>query len=339
MDAADGYLSDQLIAYIGNKRALLPFLRGVFSALPLDPRRSTFLDPFSGSGSVSRLARSMGFAVRANDWEPYSYIINSCHLGLCPADLGALFPSGGGITAVLDELNSLPSPPPERRYISRHYAPRTTEGADWRTERLFYTTENALRIDAIRQRIEEMFPGTPAVEPDFLRKAALLAPLLYQAATHTNTSGVFKACHKGFGGHGRDGLRRIMGPVLLRLPVLWDSPARAEVACTDAAAFLSTRTGELCYLDPPYAVHQYGSNYFMLNSIALWDRGRQRRARRGRQAAAQGGHTAGLDAHQVAVLLQGQRARGHAESDQRGRLPMACGELQQRGADRAGGAL
>jgi adenine-specific DNA-methyltransferase len=40
----------------------------------------------------------------------------------------------------------------------------------------------------------------------------------------------------------------------------------------DAAAFLPGRTAEVCYLDPPYAVHQYGSNYFLLNTIALWDR-------------------------------------------------------------------
>ncbi len=272
MDSAGSFLSDQLIAYIGNKRALLPFLHEVFSALPLDPSRSSFLDPFAGSGSVSRLARSMGFRVKANDWEPYSLVINSCHLRLRPSDLAVLFPAGGGIASVLDVLNTLPPPPEEHRYISRHYAPRTTDGADWRTERLFYTTENALAIDAIRQRIEEMYPGTPAAESDFLRKAALLAPLLYQAATHTNTSGVFKACHKGFGGHGRDALRRIMGPVRLRPPLLSGSPAPAEVACMDAAAFLSTRTAELCYLDPPYAVHQYGSNYFMLNTIALWDR-------------------------------------------------------------------
>ena len=272
MDPAGTYLSDQLIAYIGNKRALLPFLYGVISALPLDPLRCTFLDPFAGSGSVSRLARTMGFHVRANDWEPYSLVINTCHLRLRPSDLASLFPSGGGITGVLDNLNALPPPPEEDRYISRHYAPRSTDGADWRTERLFYTTENALAIDAIRQRIEEMYPGTPAAETDFLRKSAILAPLLYQAATHTNTSGVFKACHKGFGGHGRDALQRIMGPVLLRPPVLAESPAPAEVACMDAAAFLATRTAEVCYLDPPYAVHQYGSNYFMLNTIALWDR-------------------------------------------------------------------
>ena len=96
MDPAGAYLSDQLIAYIGNKRALLPFLRGVFSALPLDPSRSSFLDPFAGSGSVSRLARTMGFRVAANDWEPYSLVINICHLRLRPSDLDGSLPFAAG---------------------------------------------------------------------------------------------------------------------------------------------------------------------------------------------------------------------------------------------------
>ncbi len=272
MDFADPYLTDQLIAYIGNKRTLLPFLHGVFSSFPLDPARSTFCDPFAGSGAVSRLARRMGFRVAANDWEPYAFVINSCHLRLNPSALGSLFPPPGGIDGVLDELNALPPLPDEEGYISRHYAPRNTGEADWRTERLFYTRENALAIDAIRERIEEMHPGTPAEPGAFLAKAALLAPLLHQSATHTNTSGVFKAFHKGFGGHGRDALGRIMGPVRLSRPVVTDSPALAEVGCMDAAAFLAARTADVCYLDPPYAVHQYGSNYFMLNSIALWDK-------------------------------------------------------------------
>ncbi|HET6449781.1 MAG TPA: DNA adenine methylase, partial [Spirochaetia bacterium] len=66
MDLADPYLRTQLIAYIGNKRALLPFIHGVLSGLSVQPGRSTFLDPFAGSGAVSRLARSAGFLVRAN---------------------------------------------------------------------------------------------------------------------------------------------------------------------------------------------------------------------------------------------------------------------------------
>jgi adenine-specific DNA-methyltransferase len=173
---------------------------------------------------------------------------------------------------VLQNLNALPPLPDEAGYISRHYAPRRTDGADWKTERLFYTRENALIIDAVRQRIEEMYPGAPSSEDEACRKAALLAPLLYEAATHTNTSGVFKAFHHGFGGHGRDAIGRIMGPIRLKRPVLAETSATAEVACMDAAAFLSGRSGDVCYLDPPYAPHQYGSNYFMLNTIALWDK-------------------------------------------------------------------
>jgi len=213
----------------------------------------------------------MGFSVAANDWEPYAFVINSCHITLSPGELDALFGSRGGLHRVLAELNSLPAPPEAERYIARHYAPRRTETADWMTERLFYTTENALRIDAIRERIEQMYPRD--VEADAARaKAALLAPLLYEAATHTNTSGVFKACHRGFGGHGRDALTRIMAPIRLEPPVLVESPLASSVSCENAATFLRARTADICYLDPPYAVHQYGSNYFMLNSIALWDR-------------------------------------------------------------------
>ncbi len=273
VDFQHPYLTTQLIAYIGNKRALLPFLCDVFRQIAGDRDADlTFLDPFAGSGAVSRLARMMGFRTAANDWEPYSHAINSCHIALAPADLSGLFAPLGGLDRVLGQLNSLPPPAEHERYIARHYAPRSTEGADWRTERLFYTTENALTIDAVRQRVEEMFPGEQGHPDDRARKAVLVASLLYQAATHTNTSGVFKACHRGFGGHGRDALTRIMAPIRLLPPVLVPSAAPGEVACRNAAEFLTGRTADICYLDPPYAVHQYGSNYFMLNTIALWDR-------------------------------------------------------------------
>ena len=272
MDFRDPFLSEQLIAYIGNKRALLPFLHGVLSRLVEDPSRALFLDPFAGSGSVSRLARLMGFTVAANDWEPYSLVINTCHLTLSPRDLDSMFLSRGGLGQVLEELNCLPPPAEEARYISRHYAPRDTGAADWRTERLFYTRENALALDAMRQRIEDMYPGAPADPREMREKTVLLAPLLYEAATHTNTSGVFKACHRGFGGHGGDALGRIMAAIRMRPPVLVDAPGPATVAGVDATEFLRGRPADVCYLDPPYSVHQYGSNYFMLNTISRWDR-------------------------------------------------------------------
>jgi adenine-specific DNA-methyltransferase len=270
------YLTQQLIAYIGNKRALLPFFYGVFGRLaeeiPGGNGVVSFTDPFAGSGAVSRLARLMGFEVLANDWEIYSFAINSCFLGVNAGELPELFTDRGGLETVLAELAALPALPLEKCYISRHFAPQKTEDADWRRDRLFYTAENALIIDSIRERIEEMYPGTPEGERAFREKMVLLGPLLYEAATHTNTSGVFKAYHKGFGGHGRDALSRIMARIKPRAPVLVDSPRNSSVFCEDAERFLSSHSSDICYIDPPYASHQYGSNYFMLTTIALWDK-------------------------------------------------------------------
>ena len=274
------FLRNQLIAYIGNKRRLLGFLGEVFEELAgrcpggggADALR--FGDCFAGSGSVSRLAKLSGCSTAANDWEFYSEIINTVHIKLSQPLLDSLFSPFGGYKTLLAQLNSLSQPTDSDRYISRYYAPASTEDADYRFERLFYTTENALFIDAVRSRIEDIFPGWELGEDDFLRKCALLAPLLYQAATHANTNGVFKAYHKGFGGHGGDALKRIMAPMRLQMPLLTENlPGRVyDVERSDAACFASGRSFDICYLDPPYNQHQYGSNYFMLNTIARWDR-------------------------------------------------------------------
>ncbi|UCF99949.1 MAG: DNA adenine methylase [Spirochaetaceae bacterium] len=321
------YLKTQLIAYIGNKRSLQPLLyqvfvrlcgawgdavghghgagaaRGVIGGRRTAANRSAgkapvFLDPFAGSGAVARLARYLGYRVLANDWEYYAYVLNYAHLCVSSSAVRRLFRSRGGAEGVLADLNTLPEPLPADRYIARYYAPASTEHADYRSERLFYTRENALIIDAVRGRIEELYPGlvggaspsgevspsaeaTPTTQTDaageaggaaLKEKMILLASLLYQCATHTNTSGVFKACHKGFGGHGRDALGRIMSSIRLQMPVTIDSPEYAEIGCQDALQFVRSRPADLCYLDPPYNQHQYGSNYHLLNTIALWDK-------------------------------------------------------------------
>jgi adenine-specific DNA-methyltransferase len=289
VDLRHPYLTRHLIAYIGNKRALLGFLAAAFRrageacgarAAAGEPGARgglpgaglTFLDPFAGSGAVSRLARLMGFRVLANDWEFYSYVLNSAHLGVEACDLPGLFRRAGGLDRMLEELNRLADPPEAERYIARHYAPADTARADYRRERLFYTAENARFIDAARNRIEALYPGFDLL-PDALReKMLLLAALLYPCATHTNTSGVFKACHKGFGGHGRDALKRILSPVRLEAPVLIDAACRSQVYRMEAAEFARRFSGDIAYLDPPYNQHQYGSNYHLLNTIALWDR-------------------------------------------------------------------
>ncbi len=56
------------------------------------------------------------------------------------------------------------------------------------------------------------------------------------------------------------------------VPVLVDGKFGCTSSRREALSFVSGSTADLAYLDPPYNIHQYGSNYFMLNTIAIWDR-------------------------------------------------------------------
>jgi adenine-specific DNA-methyltransferase len=89
------YLSRNLIAYIGNKRSLLDFIREAIEYTGI--QEGAFLDLFAGSGSVSRLAKTMGFSVYSNDWEFYSFVLNKAFLEIHPETLDSLFQDKGGL--------------------------------------------------------------------------------------------------------------------------------------------------------------------------------------------------------------------------------------------------
>ncbi len=249
---------------------MLGYLRDVFSELGSRKPITKFFDPFCGSGAVSRLARFMGYEVHANDLEFYAYVVTHSHLTNSRKDMSRLFRVQGGIEKAFRTLNA--SPNAAEPYMARHYAPKNTEMADYRTERLFYTQENARFIDSVRDCIESWYPGWNLDETASREKIILVSSLLYEAATHANTSGVFKAYHKGFGGHGKDALKRIMSPMEVEIPVLIDRSRPCKVSNTEAAVFVRSGSADLCYLDPPYNIHQYGSNYHVLNTIARWDK-------------------------------------------------------------------
>lgn len=268
------YLKEQIIAYIGNKRRLLPLIyQSLKENLPEMSPGLKFLDLFAGSGVVSRLAKVLEFEVFCNDWENYAEIINRGFIQTNASDIPKLFNSEADFYNLLEKINQLPAPILEEQYIASYYAPaqKDISKADFKRERLFYTRENGLTIDKIRNYIQKNYP----VDQYPRQQALLTALLLQQAATHTNTSGVFKACHKGFGGHGKDAMDRILAPITLKKPVLIDSPFPVHIFRQDAQKLLhqeNMQNIDVAYLDPPYNQHQYGSNYHLLNTIALWDK-------------------------------------------------------------------
>ena len=259
------YLFNQLFPYIGNKRKLLPL---IFEAiLKTQITEGLFVDFFSGSGVVSRLAKKQGFRVIANDWEPYSFFYNHAYV---EQNEYPEFKKLGGIEVAYKILNDLEG---VHGYISEYYCPWNDKKPDIKKERMFYTHKNGMKIDAMREKIQE-WGKAGLINP--AEKAILLASFIYSASYVSNTSGVFKGFHNGWGGKTGTALYRILSDIKLIPPVLFDNNLKNKVYQFNAQDLAEKLNGKekinIAYLDPPYNQHPYGSNYHILNTIALWDK-------------------------------------------------------------------
>jgi adenine-specific DNA-methyltransferase len=255
------FLQEQLITYIGNKRALLPFigeaLRKVQKHLGCEKLRA--LDLFSGTGVVARYLKQFSSALFVNDLETYSKITNECYLSnISEID-----------HEVLEEALRWLEGEIERNwkegFICALYAPKN-ESSVTATDRVFYTRRNAIYLDTARLAISAL-PG--GIQKYFL------APLISKASVHANTSGVFKGFHKNtagvgqYGGNGKDALTRILGEIRVTLPIFSKFECDFEVYQQDANVLVKALPElDVAYFDPPYNQHPYGSNYFMLNLLA-----------------------------------------------------------------------
>ena len=257
------YLTEQIITYLGNKRSLLNFIENAVNLVlkELNTDKIDTFDVFAGSGVVSRFLKQYSTNLYSNDLEDYCYTINSCYLSneddINMEELKYWY------NYVNDLLTNKPLL--QDGFIARLYSPKDDQNIQ-PGERVFYTTRNARYIDTARQYIEDV------PEP---YKTLLLGPLLYEASTKNNTSGVFKGFYKNssthlgqYGGDGKNALNRIMADIELKLPILSQNHCNVNVLQGDSNIICKQLPHvDLAYLDPPYNQHPYGSNYFMLNLI------------------------------------------------------------------------
>lgn len=257
------FLTTQIITYIGNKRILIYDIEKEITEIlrQLGKPKCSCADIFSGSGIVARMMKQYSETLVANDLESYSAVINSCYLSnRSDFDRQIYAQYHDAITAQFRNA-AFPG------IITENYAPKNDSDIQ-PGERVFYTHENALRIDTYRHLIDEI------VDRDDYKKF-FLAPLLTEASVHVNTSGIFKGFYKDkrtglgcFGGSGKNALPRILGAIELAMPVLSRFESRVSVFQKDAVLLADElKNIDIAYLDPPYNQHPYGSNYFMLNVI------------------------------------------------------------------------
>ncbi len=261
------FLTDQIITYLGNKRSLLDFIDNAVSLVKeeLGVERLTSFDVFAGSGVVSRYLKQHSSVLYTNDLEDYCCVINKCYLTneneINQQELEYWF------NYLKNRLDN--EPLYENGFIYRLYAPQDDENIQ-AGERVFYTSRNAKYLDTARQYLDEV------PEP---YKTLLLAPLLYEASTKNNTSGVFKGFYKNsqtkigqFGGDGRNALKRILADIEVKKPILSMNSSEVHVLQGDSNQVCRQIPHvDLAYMDPPYNQHPYSSNYFMLNLLTNYE--------------------------------------------------------------------
>jgi len=152
----------------------------------------------------------------------------------------------------LQELNYLRG---EEGFVFKHYC------AGGGTGRQYFSDENGLRIDAIRQKIEEWLT-TKQIDRGLY--FFLLTSLLEAADAVANTAGVYGAYLKH--------LKKTAQKDMFLQPADYViNDEHHEVYNEDANKLIGNIEGDILYLDPPYNHRQYGANYHMLNTIAKYD--------------------------------------------------------------------
>ena len=238
--------------YIGGKTRLLPEIHNLVESKIKDNSK-TFLDLFSGTGSVGNSFKPH-FTIYANDLLYFCYLLAAGTLvnNIPPAFKKLKKEIHGD---VLDYLNCITPAPDESYFVLNNYSPFGN------SKRQYFTTDNAGKIDAIRQKIKYWFSRNKiSVE----EKNYLLACLIEAVSSISNTTGTYGAYLKSWD-------KRAFKKLTLEHPILFNNGKENKAFNNDAIKLAKDLVVDICYIDPPYNTRQYSSNYHLLETIALYD--------------------------------------------------------------------
>lgn len=230
--------------YIGSKKKLLHAIDGYISQF-LDGTEQSFADLFAGTNAVG-LHFKPRYKIISNDILYFSHLHAQAFIAQNqnPEFLG--ISHIGCPIAYLNGLN------PVAGYFSQSYS---TLGG-----RMYFTEENAGKIDAVREQIEEWKPLLTTGE-----YAYLVSALIEAASDSANTTGTYGAFQKTWNNHG-------IKPLLLKHQEIYGNHRENLCFHQDANRLASAIQADIVYLDPPYNHRQYAANYHILENIARFEK-------------------------------------------------------------------
>lgn len=252
--------------YLGNKTKLLERIYDAMSQRGITG--STFFDVFSGTASVAKFFKQKGYEVFSSDLLYLSYCMQRAYLtnnkepefkkllpiltDCCPVNL-----LESPMDKVLAYLNKCL--PDREGFIYKNYSVGGTK--DLKQPRMYLSDENAAKIDAIRQTIEEWYKNDNLTEDEYY---VLLACLLENVSLFTNVAGVYAAFQKKWD-------PRAVKPFVLKPIELCIGNKAGKAFNKNSSDLLSDIEADIFYLDPPYNERQYAPNYHLLETIVKYD--------------------------------------------------------------------
>jgi adenine-specific DNA-methyltransferase len=232
--------------FIGNKESIVEEIESFIDSKIAPDDRLVLFDAFCGTGSVSdRLKNRFNVVINDNLKWATVYTAGRLYAPVCRFE-GLGFDPFDFLNQSCNETHG---------FIYKTYAP--TE-----SDRMYFTPENAARIDYFRNQIEEWYISKLLTESEYM---FLLACLIESVSKVSNTAGVYGAFLKKWDG-------RALKPIEFIKPSYNKrTPEDIAIYNDKIENIISGVECDILYLDPPYTQNQYGTQYHLLETLILND--------------------------------------------------------------------
>lgn len=232
--------------FIGNKESIAEEIESFIDSKIMPDDRLVLFDAFCGTGSVSdRLKNRFNVVINDNLKWATVYTAGRLYAPVCRFE-GLGFDPFDFLNQSCNETHG---------FIYKTYAPT-------KSDRMYFTPENAARIDYFRNQIEEWYISKLLTESEYM---FLLASLIESVSKVSNTAGVYGAFLKKWDG-------RALKPIEFIKPSYNKrTPEDIAIYNDKIENIISDVECDILYLDPPYTQNQYGTQYHLFETLILND--------------------------------------------------------------------
>ena len=241
--------------YIGCKKLLLKDIEKVIED-NIESAES-FCDIFSGTVSVANYFKPK-YKIISNDMLYFSYCIQKGIIENSKVPSFKILNKNTGIKNPIEYFNSVDNREceklsKEKRFCQNNYSPIGN--------RMYMTETNALKIDFVRNKINDWYKQNFISANEYYY---LLAILVEAVPFISNIAGTYGAYNKWWD-------KRALNDIEFKNIEIINNHKNNIAYNQDGNDLITSISGDILYIDPPYNSRQYSPNYHVLETIALYD--------------------------------------------------------------------